>query len=206
MEPLSVPLDDVVVADDTCMLEAADVVQIAGCETPGRFGLARHTGEATVVVSDKVLQDAVGGVEIAGAGQAEFADQAILKNAPEAFDTALGLRRVRRDVGHAELLEGAAELGGFAFASQWFFDRPMVLVANENTVVIAREGHRYAEARKQAAEQAEIAFAGLGGKEPRGENFPGGIVLKTESGKSRAATLEPVVGTAIEQDHFAWAS
>jgi hypothetical protein len=122
LEAVSVPLHDVVVADDAGMLEAADAVQIAGCETPGGFGLARHTGEATVVVSDKVLQDAVGGVEIAGAGQAEFADQTILKNAPEAFDPALGLRRVRRDVGDAELLEGAAELGGFAFASELFFD------------------------------------------------------------------------------------
>jgi hypothetical protein len=82
----------------------------------------------------------------------------------------------------------------------------MVIVANEDTVTVPIQGHRDAEARKQAAEQAEIAFGGLGGKESRGENFPGGIVLKTESGKPGAATLKPVVGTAIEQDHFAWAS
>jgi hypothetical protein len=203
---LSVPLDNIVVADDAGMPEATDAVQVFRCWSLGGFGFASSLGEATVVVSDKALQDAVGGVQIAGAGQAEFADQAILKNAPEAFDAALGLWRIRGDVGDAELLEGAAELSGFAFTSQLFFHRPMVIVANEDTVAIPVQGQRDTEARKQAAEQVEIALGGLGGKEPGSEDFPGGIVLKTQSGKCGSAALQPVVGTAIEQEHFARAS
>ena len=176
---MSVPLDDVIVADDARMHEAADAVQIFGSEAPSGFGLAREPSETAVIISDKAPQDAVGGVQITGAGQAEFADQAILKNAPETFHAALGLGDVGSDVGDAELIQGAAELGGFALASQLFFDGPMVIVANEDTVAIPVEGQGDAEARKQAAEQVEIALGGFGGKEPSFENFASGIVLKT---------------------------
>ena len=95
---------------------------------------------------------------------------------------------------------------GWRWPAQFFFDGPVVIVANEDAVAIAVEGHRHAEARKQAAEQVEIAFGGFGGKERSCENFAGGVVLKTESGESGAAAFEPVVGAAIELDHFALAS
>jgi hypothetical protein len=47
-------------------------------------------------------------------GEAEFAAPAILEHAPEAFDAAFGLRRLRGDEGDAEFAEGAAELRGLA--------------------------------------------------------------------------------------------
>jgi hypothetical protein len=42
-----------------------------------------------------------------------------------------------RDESDAELIEGAAELGGLSFAGGLFFDGPMVVVTNEDTVAIA---------------------------------------------------------------------
>ena len=104
------------------------------------------------------------------------------------------------------MLEGATELGGFALAGELFFNGPMVIVANEDPVAVSVQGQRDAAARKQAAEQVEIAFGGLGGKEASGENFPSRIVLKAEGGQFRATAFEPVMGTAVKQDDFPLAS
>jgi hypothetical protein len=40
------------------------------------------------------------------------------------------------------LLEGAAELSGLTFSGELFFDRPEVVVADEDAAVIAVEGER----------------------------------------------------------------
>ena len=120
-------------------------------------------------------------------------DETILEDAPEAFDAALGLRAVSGDEGDAELLEGAAELSGLAFAGELFFDRPVVVVADEDTAAITVEGERDAVAAEQAPEQAEIAYGGFRGEELSGKDFAGGVVLHAESGERGAATFEPVV-------------
>jgi hypothetical protein len=44
-----------------------------------------------VIVGAEAGEDVVGGVEIAGLGDAEFADQAVLAGAPGALDAAFGL-------------------------------------------------------------------------------------------------------------------
>jgi hypothetical protein len=67
------------------------------------------------------------------------------------------------DIGDAELLEGATKLRGLA-ARELFFDRPVIVVANEDAVTIDLETKRYAEAAQQAVEQAEIATRVFGGK------------------------------------------
>ena len=72
-------------------MKAADAVQIFGSGTPSLFLIARGATEATVVVGQEAAQDLVSGVQIGGTGQTEFAGEAILKGAPEAFDAALGL-------------------------------------------------------------------------------------------------------------------
>ena len=123
LETASVPLHDVVVADAALVMKAADAVQIFGSGTPSLFRLARGATEAAVVVGQEAAQDLVGGVQIVGTGQTQFAGEAILKGAPEAFDAALGLRTVGGDVGDAELLQSAAELRGFAAAGELFFAR-----------------------------------------------------------------------------------
>ena len=64
LETASVPLHDVVVADDAFVMEAADAVEVFGSGTPGLFRIARRTTEAAVVVGQETAQDLVGGVQI----------------------------------------------------------------------------------------------------------------------------------------------
>ena len=86
---------------------------------------AGSTGEAAIVVGDERAQHGVGGVDVTRLGQAQFTVQAILQQAPEAFNAAFGLGRMGGDKGDAELLERAAELGGLALASELFCERPI---------------------------------------------------------------------------------
>ena len=141
-----------------------------------------------------------------GPGQAQFAGEAILKGAPEAFDAALGLRTLGRDVGDAELLQSAAELRGLAAARELFFHRPVIVVANEDAVAVAVETEGYAEAAQQALEQAEIAAGVFGGEEFGDRNFARGVVEKAEQGELRAAIFQPAVQAGVQQQHFALAS
>ena len=205
LEALALPLHDVVVAHHALVDEAADALQILGCGAPGSLHFAGAASEAAVVVGAKDAQHGVGGVQITSLSQAEFAGETVLEDAPEPFDAAFGLRAAGRDEGDAELLQGAAELGGLAFAGELFFPRPEVVVADEDAAAIAIKGKRSAVAAQQLAEQREIAESGFGGKELGGQDFSGGIVLQAESGEARAAALQPVVGRAIELDQFAFA-
>jgi hypothetical protein len=87
VETGSLPLHDVVAADDPRIPKAADAIQIAASMSPASFRLAGHTREPAVVVSARAHQVAAGSIEIAGAPQPEFAAEAILKNAQQSFDT-----------------------------------------------------------------------------------------------------------------------
>ena len=87
VETASLPLHDVVAADDPRLLEGPAAVQIAASMSPASFRLAGHTREPVVVVSASAHQVAAGSIEIAGAPQPKFAAQAILKNAQQSFDT-----------------------------------------------------------------------------------------------------------------------
>lgn len=126
LEAAPIPLRDVIVADDALVDQAADAIQLDRSGTPGLFRLAWRASEAPVVVGKKTAQDLVGRFDIGGSGQTEFAGEAVLQGAPEACDTAFGLRTLRGDVGDAELIQGAAELGGLAAAGQLLFQRPVI--------------------------------------------------------------------------------
>jgi hypothetical protein len=84
-----VPLHDLAVADGLRVLEAADAVHLVACESPGIFRMARHTSDAAAAVTDRAPQVTVGGVEVAGTGQAKFAAQATPKNPQDPLDPAL---------------------------------------------------------------------------------------------------------------------
>src|ERR1700675_4996083 len=199
LEAASVPLHDIVVADAALVMEAADAIEIFGSGTPSFFRIARRATEAAVVVGQETTKDLVGGVQIVRTGQAEFAGEAILKGAPEAFDAALGLGTVGGDVGDAELLQGATKLCGFAAAGELFIDRPVIVVANEDAVAIAIETEGYAEAAQQAVEQAEIAARVFGGEKFGDQDVAGGVGQETEQGKLRAAIFEPAMEAGVEQ-------
>ena len=183
LEAATVPLHDVVVADDAFVAEGADALEIAGSGAPSLGGLARGAREAAVVIGDELAQDRVGRIDVVGLGQAEFAGEAILQHAPETFDAAFGLRRLRGDEGDAELGEGAAELGGLALAGEFFLDGPVIVVADEDAVAIAVEGRGDAEAAEQALEQVKVAFGGFRREELSGEDFAGSVVLHAQSGE-----------------------
>ena len=91
LEAAAFPLDDVVVADGAFLDEAADTVKALGSLPPGGFHFTGFTGETAVVVSDESTQDDIGGVEVHGFGQPQFAGEAILQHAPETLDAACGL-------------------------------------------------------------------------------------------------------------------
>ncbi len=205
LKALAVPLHDVVVADHAFMNEAADAVEIFWRWTPCGLGFTGAAGEAAVVVGDEYAQHGVGGIQIASLNQAQLAAQTILKHAPKAFDAALGLGTAGGDEGDAELIEGAAELSGLTFSGELFFDRPEVVVADEDAAVIAVEGERDTAVPQQLTEQGEISGGGFGGEELSGQDFSGGIVLQAEGGETRAATFEPIVRRAIELHQFAFA-
>src|ERR1700741_566331 len=137
LEELAFPLHDVVVADHALVDEAADAVQVFGRWAPCGLHFARAASETAVVVGNENAQHGVGGIQIASLSQAEFAGEAILEHAPEAFDAAFGLRAAGGDEGDAELFEGTAELRGLAFAGEFFFSRPEVIVAHEDAAVVA---------------------------------------------------------------------
>jgi len=50
------------------------------------------------------------------------------------------LRALGGNEGDAELIQCAAELGGLTFSGEFFFDRPVVVVANEDAAAIPVEG------------------------------------------------------------------
>ena len=62
---------------------------------------------------------AFGVVQAGDSADAQFADEAILQGAPEAFDAALGLRGLSSDEANAEVLEHAAEVSGILLAAQF---------------------------------------------------------------------------------------
>jgi hypothetical protein len=139
LETAAVPLHDVVIADDALVDEAADATEIFGRRTPSLFRFSRSMAEATIVVGQEAAQDVVGGGQIGGPDEAEFTGKAILKSAPQALDAALGLRAVGRNVGDPELRQSATKLGRLAFPRELFFDRPVVVVTHEDSVLVPIE-------------------------------------------------------------------
>lgn len=165
------------------MHEATDALKIFRSRAPGGLVFARPPGEATVVVGDELAEHGVGGVDVGSFGEPQFAGEAILQHTPETLDAAFGLQTVGGDKGDAQLFQGAAELRGMAFFRELFFDRPGVVVADEDAAVIAVKSEGHAVATQELAEQAEIAGCRFRGKELRRQDFTGGVVLHTESGE-----------------------
>ena len=128
-----------------------------------------------------------------------------MQHTPEPFDASLRLWGLRGDESNPQLLQSAAKLCGLPLASEFLFQRPGVIIADEDATAISVEGRGHAETAEQALQQTEVAFGCLRGEELRGENFTGGIVLHTESREARATTFQPIVRRTIELHQFAFA-
>jgi hypothetical protein len=69
--------------------------------------------------------------------EGQFDHEAILQGAPQAFDAALGLGGVGRDVPDAELPEYLAEVGGMLGALELFLETPVAIIADEDAEAVA---------------------------------------------------------------------
>ena len=197
LETAAVPLHDVVIADDALVDKATDAAEIFRGRAPGLCGFSRSAAEATIVVGQEAAQNVVGGGQTGGAREAEFTGKAILKSAPQALDATLGLRAVGRNVGDAELRKSATELSRLAFSRELFFDRPVVVVAYEDAVLVPIEAERDAVAAQQAAQQVEIPVGIFRGKELGNGNLARGVVKEAEEGELWTAIFEPAMQAAI---------
>jgi hypothetical protein len=120
----------------------------------GGFHFAGLTDEPVVVVGDELAQHGVSSVDVGRLGQSQFAGEAILQHTQETFDAAFGLRAVGGEEGDAELFQCAAELGGLAFSGELFFDGPVIVVADEDSAVVAVNSQQHTAAAQQLAKQA----------------------------------------------------
>src|ERR1700723_2838642 len=193
LQALTVPLHDVVVADDALVSEAADAFEIFRSGAPGLLCLASRAGKAAVVVGNEAAQGQVGGSQVTRMSQKKFAGEAILQYAPKALYTAFGLGTLCGDEGDAELFQSPAELSGLALASELFVDGPVTIIAREDAAAIAVESDRDAVAAQQGLQQSEIASGSFRGEELGGQDFAGSVVLHAQSGEQWAAAFEPVV-------------
>jgi hypothetical protein len=70
-----------------------------------------------------------------------------------------------------------------AFPGKLFFDRPVVVVTYEDSVLVPIETEGDAVAAQQVAQQVEIPASILGGKELSNGNLAGGVVQEAEEGE-----------------------
>ena len=145
LQPAPVPLHHVVVADDALVCEAADALEIFRSRAPSFGRLARGASEAAVVVGAEAAQDTIGRNHSGRVGQAEFAAQTILQHTPKTFDASFRLWGLRSDEGNSQLLQSAAELRGLPLASEFLFQRPGVVMADEDATAVSVEGRRHTE-------------------------------------------------------------
>src|SRR5271165_4340505 len=198
--------DDVVGADHALVAEAeaAGEIEARGQGAEVALSLAGGDGEALVVVGAEAGEDLVGGVEIAGLGEAKFADQAVLAGAPGALDAAFSLGRVGGDLLDAEFLESPAQLGGALFPGELFGYGPMGIVALEDAVAVAVDTEGHAVSGDHGVHRAHIA-EGIFGFELKvsGEDLAGGVILKADEGELGAAAFQPVVAAGVGKHHHA---
>jgi hypothetical protein len=198
--------DDVIGADHAPVAEAEAAIEIEarrqGAEVA--LGLASGDSEALVVVGAEASEDLVGGGEIAGLGEAEFADQAVLAGAPGALDAAFGLGRVGGDLLDAEFLQSASQLGGPLFTGELFGHGPVGIVALEDAVAVAIKAEGHAVSHDHGVRRTHIAEGVFGFKlEVSGEDLAGGVVLKTDESEFGAAAFEPVMAAGVGEHHHA---
>src|SRR6266853_6801738 len=86
---------------------------------------------------------------------------------------------------------------GWRFPRKLFFDRPVVVVAHQDAVLVPIEAEGDAVAAQQAAQQVEIPVGIFRGKELGNGNLAGGVIEETEEGELWASLFEPAMQAAI---------
>src|SRR5215813_2982418 len=169
LQPARAEPHGVIAGDDATIPAAQDAIERARRSAPRGDGLGRGAREALTERGEKLGQERVGLLERAAGAQAEFADQAVLERAPEPFDAALGLRRLRGDEADAELLEHTPEVRGVLPAAQLFGERPVLIIAPEEAEAVAVERHGDPVLSARLPQHGGVAVQIFGGPKPEGE-------------------------------------
>ena len=74
---------------------------------------------------------------------------------------------------------GTAQTPWVIGRSEFLFQRPEIVMADEDATAVSVEGPGHTETAEQAPLQAKVAFGKFRGEELRSENFTSGIVLHT---------------------------
>ena len=202
LDPAGPEADGVVTGDLARVAAAKDEGELARGDAPGGRRVARGPREAGVQVREKFRQKGIGPLRGGDVAQAQFAAQAILQGAPEAFDAAFGFGRARREVADAEVVEDAAEVGGVLGAPQLFGEAPVRVIADEEVDTIAVEGEGSPILSEHLLEDGGVAVQVLGGAEVQGEDGAGGIIDGAVQGHGGAAGLEPGKGAGVDLDQL----
>jgi hypothetical protein len=189
--------DGIVAGDDAAIAATEHERQIGRGAAP--HGLLDRGGfaEAAVEVGDELGQVGRGRLDGGDAADPELADEAILQRRPEALDAPLGLRRVSGDVGDAEILQHAAQVGRELAAGQFLGDRPMAIVADEQVQPVAIDGQGQAMGGEQLLEQRGIAVDVLSRAELQGQDLARRVVDGAQEHERRPLGAEPGKGAAV---------
>lgn len=201
LEQCAVELERIVLADRTSVLEAADAVEIGGRGAPGRLRVSGRLREARIVAREKPIEHALGVGERAGLREPEFDDEAVLEGAEEALDPSLAFRGRGGDPANAELMQGAADLGGgdgpFELGGP-ALRGPRIAVKEPVAVGVGCDGD--AIAPDETPQQQEIAVGIFDEAEDRREDVASRVIDGGMEDEARAAVLEPGVVTAVHLD------
>src|ERR1700675_3296212 len=83
LEATTLPLHDIVIADDAFVHGTADRFEAIRHGTPGWLLVTRSSGETTVVIGDELAQHGIGRVDVVCFSQSQFAREAIPEQTPE---------------------------------------------------------------------------------------------------------------------------
>jgi hypothetical protein len=154
--------------------------------------------EPGIVAREKPLEHALGLGERARLGEAELADEAVLKGAKEPLNPSFGLRGVRTDPADAEFLEGPSDLSGRGPAlellgqGEWGMG---LAVKDPVAVGVGRSGESIAA--DELAEEQEVAVGIFLQAEDVAEDLARGVVDGGVEHEARPAIFEPRVVAAV---------
>ena len=144
LHPACSEVHGVVASHDALIPAAQEVGEIPRGRTPRGRSVGGRPRKAAREIGEELRQEGVAVLERADAPQAQFAGEPILQRVPEAFDAALGLRRVGANEADAEGLQHAAEVRRVLVALDLFGERPVGIVAREDVEAVAVEFQRHA--------------------------------------------------------------
>jgi hypothetical protein len=194
-------MDGVVVGDRALIATGENGVELSGRATPCGVAFPGEDGEADVVVGHEFGQVGDGSWERVNLPEPQLDDQSILQRLPEALDAPLGLRAEGGNVVDAELLEGAAQVGGFLASLELFFDGPVLVVSFEDARAVPVDPLRQSVRRECVTQDEPVAMEILMRAEDEAKDRSGGIVEGSYQIDSVSIVLKPREGGAIDQDH-----